>query len=716
MITRGTGFPVVIIPGIQGRWEWMTPTIDALAAGIASSPRRCSEMRPEMRRAMASSSLDARARPAVRQRPRAEGLAHRRVVRRPDRRPLRGAASRTRDVARACVHAAPSGARGRATNSACRFPWLALPYFRRRGCGRLGRKCIARAIPGRRDSVRHRTRAPRVRRRRSHRVRMAHWIREWQRYRHRARLQAHHRAHAHRHRRARPGPGRARRAPMEYLQLIPGATHTVLPGTGHVGIIARPYRFAEIAGPFIYGAHATDARRQPRGRPAGRRARPPCILISRVPPADSKPRSTSAPTDRRSRRRGLRPSASACTAARCTRRRCFRAPKASTRIGCAVLRFNFRGVGGSGGTFDQGDGEMADFQAALDFMAVALSRRRRSGRPGFRSDRGSRSKPDPTIRACPRSSASRRRSIATATRGRARSRPTKPKFLVQGDMDELCRIKDLWAFYAKLQGAEGDGRDRRRHASLRGQDEGGRRGARGSARRLRGLKWRDDRMTRAAVIVAAVRTAVGKAPNGALRYTRPDELAAVVLREALARVPARRSPPKIDDVIIGCAMPEAEQGLNVARIASLRAGAADQRVGGDGQSLLRVQPRSDRHGRRPHRDRRGRRRARRRHGIDEPRADGRQQDRAESASGRDLSGRVPRARDWSRRITRATVASRARRRTRSRCAAISARSRRRTMDGSRARSVASWHRGGRSVASIATRARAATRRLKRSRN
>jgi len=74
-----------------------------------------------------------------------------------------------------------------------------------------------------------------------------------------------------------------------------------------------------------------------------------------------------------------------------------------------------------------------------------------------------------------------------------------------------------------------------------------------------------------AVIVSAVRTAVGKAPNGALRFTRPDELAAVVLREALARVPAVDA-SEVEDVIVGCAMPEAEQGLNVARIASLRAG------------------------------------------------------------------------------------------------------------------------------------------------
>ena len=74
-----------------------------------------------------------------------------------------------------------------------------------------------------------------------------------------------------------------------------------------------------------------------------------------------------------------------------------------------------------------------------------------------------------------------------------------------------------------------------------------------------------------AVIVSAVRTPVGKAPNGALRTTRPDEMGAVVIRELLRRVPAV-DPAEVEDVMFGCAMPEAEQGLNVARIASLRAG------------------------------------------------------------------------------------------------------------------------------------------------
>jgi acetyl-CoA acyltransferase len=78
-------------------------------------------------------------------------------------------------------------------------------------------------------------------------------------------------------------------------------------------------------------------------------------------------------------------------------------------------------------------------------------------------------------------------------------------------------------------------------------------------------------MTTDAVIVSAARTPVGKAPGGTLRGTRPDELAALAIAEALKRAPGIDG-AEVDDVILGCAMPEAEQGLNVARIASLRAG------------------------------------------------------------------------------------------------------------------------------------------------
>ena len=73
------------------------------------------------------------------------------------------------------------------------------------------------------------------------------------------------------------------------------------------------------------------------------------------------------------------------------------------------------------------------------------------------------------------------------------------------------------------------------------------------------------------IIASSVRTPVGRAFKGTLRATRPDELAAVAIKGALERVP-QLDPKEIEDVILGCAMPEAEQGMNVARIASLRAG------------------------------------------------------------------------------------------------------------------------------------------------
>src|SRR5712692_10337558 len=76
---------------------------------------------------------------------------------------------------------------------------------------------------------------------------------------------------------------------------------------------------------------------------------------------------------------------------------------------------------------------------------------------------------------------------------------------------------------------------------------------------------------REAVIVSSVRTAVGKAFKGTLRAMRPDDLAAAAIQSAMARVPGLDA-REIEDVILGCAMPEGEQGMNVARIAALRAG------------------------------------------------------------------------------------------------------------------------------------------------
>ncbi len=76
---------------------------------------------------------------------------------------------------------------------------------------------------------------------------------------------------------------------------------------------------------------------------------------------------------------------------------------------------------------------------------------------------------------------------------------------------------------------------------------------------------------REAVIVSAVRTAVGKAPRGMLKDSRPDDVTAILLKEAISRVPGLR-PEDVDDIVLGCAFPESDQGLNLARVVSLRAG------------------------------------------------------------------------------------------------------------------------------------------------
>lgn len=127
----------------------------------------------------------------------------------------------------------------------------------------------------------------------------------------------------------------------------------------------------------------------------------------------------------------------------------FQGAKGLTRIGCAVLRFNFRGVGSSAGEFDSGRGELEDFSAALDFMAA-----RYPGVPlwaaGFSF--GSWVALE-TGAADDRVSALIAIAPPVARDGYAFERSLtsdKPKFFVQGDLDRTCPLKALWAFYAKL--------------------------------------------------------------------------------------------------------------------------------------------------------------------------------------------------------------------------------------------------------------------------
>ena len=145
-----------------------------------------------------------------------------------------------------------------------------------------------------------------------------------------------------------------------------------------------------------------------------------------------------------------------------------------------------------------------------------------------------------------------------------------------------------------------------------------------------------------AYIVAAVRTPVGKAPRGMFSNVRPDDMLAHVLQGALAQVPGL-DPADIDDVIVGCAMPEAEQGMNVARIGVLLAGLPDTRAGDDRQPLLLLGRAGGGARRRPHPHRRRRRDDRRRHRVDVHGADDGQQGRAER-------GGVPRRRERRHRL------------------------------------------------------------------
>jgi uncharacterized protein len=128
----------------------------------------------------------------------------------------------------------------------------------------------------------------------------------------------------------------------------------------------------------------------------------------------------------------------------------FQGARGLVRIGCAVLRFNFRGVGSSRGTFDEGLGEIEDYRAALDFMHA-----RYPGAPlwaaGFSF--GSWVALE-TGAVDPRVSVLIAIAPPVARAGYLfpnTLETTKPKFFVQGDLDELCPLKELWAFYARLK-------------------------------------------------------------------------------------------------------------------------------------------------------------------------------------------------------------------------------------------------------------------------
>ena len=131
----------------------------------------------------------------------------------------------------------------------------------------------------------------------------------------------------------------------------------------------------------------------------------------------------------------------------------YQGAKALARIGCAVLRFNFRGVGRSAGSFSGGPGEMDDFRAALDYMTGRYSGARlwAAGfsfgawvalESGAQDDRVSA-----LIGIAP--------PVATSISGQKYTfehtlQSTKPKFFVQGEADDVCPLEAMWAFYAKV--------------------------------------------------------------------------------------------------------------------------------------------------------------------------------------------------------------------------------------------------------------------------
>lgn len=132
----------------------------------------------------------------------------------------------------------------------------------------------------------------------------------------------------------------------------------------------------------------------------------------------------------------------------------YQGAKGLARIGCAVLRFNFRGVGRSAGEFDEGDGEMADFRAGLDYMAAKYPESPLWA-AGFSFgawvalETGAMDpRVDLLIGIAP--------PVATSVSGMNYTFPntlasTKPKFFVQGEADDVCPIEGMWAFYGKLE-------------------------------------------------------------------------------------------------------------------------------------------------------------------------------------------------------------------------------------------------------------------------
>jgi pimeloyl-ACP methyl ester carboxylesterase len=256
MVDRGVGFPVVLIPGLQGRWEWMEPTVEALKAGHRVITFSLQELRPKIERdGVFQAWTRALDRVLDQARERQVSLigvsfggpiAARYAARRPDR-----------VTSLILASAPPPRWRLRPDDQFCiSHPLLALPYFGARGLFRLTPEIMrARQSWGQRCQlgVEH---ARRVFKSPSDPRLMAQWMREWAAYDTADdfdRITAPTLVITGESNLDRVVPVHDSK---KYLELIPGATHKVLHDTGHLGSITKPHRFAEIAGHFIYNTHA----------------------------------------------------------------------------------------------------------------------------------------------------------------------------------------------------------------------------------------------------------------------------------------------------------------------------------------------------------------------------------------------------------------------------------------------------------------------------
>ena len=273
MICKGVGFPVLLIPGIQGRWEWMGPAVDALTAGHRVITASLQELRPEIERdgvfTAWTHTIDHLLDQAHERQASIIGISFGGLI------AARYAARRPERVSCLILASTPAPRwRPRLVDEFClRFPLLSLPYFAARGLTRL-----LPELKQARDSWPTRWQlgleyAKRVMEAPLEPRRMARWVREWQNYDLAADC-----AHITAPTLIVTGESALDRVvpvrdSKKYLELIRGATHQVLPGTGHVGVITRPHRFAEMAGQFIHAARTERARRAEAGMDQARSKR-----------------------------------------------------------------------------------------------------------------------------------------------------------------------------------------------------------------------------------------------------------------------------------------------------------------------------------------------------------------------------------------------------------------------------------------------------------